>query len=221
MLSIQLGRMRRRLSRQKKELQEAVERIQTLATRDALTGLLNRRAMLEALSHEAQRAQRSGEPLCLALIDLDHFKHINDTHGHAAGDRVLCRFAEIAREELRTTDVLSRWGGEEFMLLLPATGVPAALVCIERVRTRLATTQFDDIAPGLTATFSAGFAQCRGEADLEHAIERADQAMYKAKAEGRNRTLYLGPGDLPPASHASPTHAVTSASVPSQVPTLT
>ncbi len=196
-LSIRLGKLRNRLSRQKKELQEAVERIQTLATRDALTGLLNRRAMLEALSHEAQRTHRSGEPLCLALIDLDHFKHINDTHGHAAGDRVLCRFAEIAREELRTTDVLSRWGGEEFMLLLPATGLPAALVCIERVRIRLAATRFDDIAAGLTATFSAGFAQCLGEADLEHAIERADQAMYRAKAEGRNRTLCLNPGATP------------------------
>jgi diguanylate cyclase len=196
-LSIRLGKLRNRLSRQKKELQEALERIQTLATRDALTGLLNRRAMLEALAHEAQRTQRSGEPLCLALLDLDHFKHINDTHGHAAGDRVLCRFAEIAREELRATDVLSRWGGEEFMLLLPATGMPAALVCIERVRIRLAATRFDDIAPGLTATFSAGFAQYHGEAGLEHAIERADQAMYRAKAEGRNRTLCLDPGAMP------------------------
>ena len=190
-LSIQLGRMRRRLSQQKKELQEALQRIQTLATRDALTGLLNRRAMLEALTNEAQRVQRGGGPMCLALIDLDHFKRINDTHGHAAGDRVLRGFAEIAREELRATDVLSRWGGEEFMLLLPATGMPAALVCIERVRTRLAATPFDDIAPGMTATFSAGFAQCRGDADLEHAIERADRAMYKAKAEGRNRTVCL------------------------------
>jgi diguanylate cyclase len=196
-LSIRLGRLRNRLSRQKKELQEALERIQTLATRDALTGLLNRRAMLEALTHEAQRVQRGGGPMCLALIDLDHFKRINDTHGHAAGDRVLRGFADIAREELRATDVLSRWGGEEFMLLLPATGVPAALVCIERVRIRLADTPFDDIAPGLTATFSAGFAQCQGEADLEHAIERADQAMYKAKAEGRNRTLCLDPGPAP------------------------
>jgi diguanylate cyclase (GGDEF)-like protein len=197
-LSIRLGKLRNRLSRQKKELQEAVERIQMLATRDALTGLLNRRAMLESLAHEAQRAQRSGEPMCLALIDLDHFKRINDTHGHSAGDRVLCRFAEIAREELRATDVLSRWGGEEFMLLLPATGAPAALVCVERVRTRLAATPFDDIAPGMTATFSAGFAQCLGDADLEQAIERADQAMYKAKAEGRNRTLCLDdPGAAP------------------------
>ena len=202
-LSIQLGRMRRRLSRQKKELQEALERIQTLATRDELTGLLNRRAMLEALTNEAQRVQRGGGPMSLALIDLDHFKRINDTHGHAAGDRVLRGFAEIAREGLRGTDVLSRWGGEEFMLLLPATGAPAALVCIERMRIRLAATPFDDIAPGLTATFSAGFAQCLGDADLEHAIERADQAMYKAKAEGRNRTSCLE-GDAETATAQDP-----------------
>jgi len=192
-LSIRLGKLRNRLSRQKKELQEALEHIQTLATRDALTGLLNRRAMLEALTNEAQRVQRGGGPMCLALIDLDHFKRINDTHGHAAGDRVLRGFAEIAREQLRSIDVLSRWGGEEFMLLLPATGLPAALICIERVRTRLAATPFDDIAPGLIATFSAGLAQCRSDADLEQAIERADQAMYQAKAEGRNRTLCQDP----------------------------
>jgi diguanylate cyclase len=202
-LSIQLGRMRRRLSQQKKELREALERIQTLATRDALTGLLNRRAMLEALTHEAQRVQRGSGPMCLALIDLDHFKRINDTHGHAAGDRVLRGFADIACEELRATDVLSRWGGEEFMLLLPATGMAAARVCIERMRTRLAATPFDDIAPGLTATFSAGFAQCLGDADLEHAMERADQAMYKAKAEGRNRTLCLE-GDAEAATAQDP-----------------
>ena len=203
-LSIRLGRLRSRLSQQKKELQEALERIQTLATRDALTGLLNRRAMLEALNQEAQRVQRGGDPMCLALIDLDHFKRINDTHGHAAGDRVLCRFADIASEELRATDALSRWGGEEFMLLLPpATGLAAALVCIERVRNRLAATTFDDIAPGMTATFSAGFSQCMGNADLEHAIERADQAMYKAKAEGRNRSMCLDPVPAEPATPAA------------------
>ncbi len=193
-LSVRLVKMRSRLSQQKKDLQEALERIQTLATRDALTGLFNRRAMLETLTLEAHRVQRGGGSMCLALIDLDHFKRINDTHGHAAGDRVLCRFADTAREELRATDVLSRWGGEEFMLLLPATSMPAARVGIERVRARLAATPFDDIAPGMTVTLSAGLSQCMGSADLEHAIERADQAMYMAKAEGRNRAVSLGPG---------------------------
>jgi diguanylate cyclase (GGDEF)-like protein len=187
-LTVRLNGLRQRLSQQKRDLQEAFERIQLLATRDELTGLLNRRAMMELLGAEARRVQRGGGPMALVLVDIDHFKAVNDTHGHSCGDKVLAGFAAQAEGALRASDVLARWGGEEFLLLMPATGVEQALVGVQRVRERLAHHAFDDVVPGLSVTFSAGLTLCLGESDLTAAIERADQALYRAKSGGRNRT---------------------------------
>jgi diguanylate cyclase (GGDEF)-like protein len=136
-ISVRLGHIRERLRDQAAELKLALARNQELATRDVLTGLTNRRAMLEQMAIAAREIERHGQPLALVLFDLDHFKQINDTRGHAAGDRVLQRFGEVAQAEIRAGDVLARWGGEEFLLLLPRTGLEEAWRCAERIRTRL------------------------------------------------------------------------------------
>jgi diguanylate cyclase (GGDEF)-like protein len=186
-LVARLARLRLRLLRQREDLAEAVERIQLLATRDELTGLPNRRAMIDALQTATARQARVGEPVALVMIDLDHFKAINDGHGHRVGDGVLRGFAERAHTALRAVDVLGRWGGEEFLLLLPDTTLEQAQLCVERLREQLRRTPFDELVEGLTLRFSAGVTACRGPADLDAAIERADRALYQAKGDGRDR----------------------------------
>lgn len=186
-LADRLGRLRARLVQQKRDLQAALDRIQALATRDELTGLLNRRAAMDGVRAELRRRDRAEPSLCVGLIDLDHFKRINDTWGHAAGDRVLRGFAEVAASVVRAPDVLARWGGEEFLLVMPATDEADGAACLTRLRERLAQARFDDVAPGLRVSFSAGVAACQGEADVERAIDRADQALYQAKRQGRDR----------------------------------
>lgn len=194
-ISVRLGHIRERLREQAAELKLALARNQELATRDVLTGLTNRRAMLEQMAIAAREIERHGQPLALVLFDLDHFKQINDTRGHAAGDRVLQRFGEVAQAEIRAGDVLARWGGEEFLLMLPRTGLEEAWRCAERIRTRLVTLKLEGGAPGQPLTFSAGVSSCRRMDQLDAAIEAADRAMYLAKATGRNRTeLVAGPG---------------------------
>jgi diguanylate cyclase (GGDEF)-like protein len=148
-ISVRLGHIRERLRDQAAELKLALARNQELATRDVLTGLTNRRAMLEQMAIAAREIERHGQPLALVLFDLDHFKQINDTRGHAAGDRVLQRFGEVAQGEIRAGDVLARWGGEEFLLLLPRTGLEEAWRCAERIRTRLVALRME--AAGATA----------------------------------------------------------------------
>lgn len=188
-LSVRMGALREHMRTQKQELEESLERIRLLATRDELTGLANRRHMLALLKAEQARQQRTGQPLSLVLLDLDHFKRVNDAYGHQAGDAVLKGFAEAARSALRGSDVLSRWGGEEFLLMLPDTGLDEAERCVDRIREGLAQVIFTSVAPDLQITFSAGLSVCRAGEPLEAVIDRADQAMYRAKALGRNRTV--------------------------------
>jgi diguanylate cyclase (GGDEF)-like protein len=189
LLSGRLGALRSRLERQRADLTVALERIQALATRDELTGLLNRRAVLDRLQIELRERDAEPPQLCVALIDLDHFKRVNDNHGHAAGDEVLRRFAEAARQVVRGGDVMARWGGEEFLLMLPGASLAQGLESLARIRMRLAEMAMADIHPELVVTFSAGLAACSGQADLERAIERADAAMYAAKKAGRDRSV--------------------------------
>ncbi|MBI5335035.1 MAG: GGDEF domain-containing protein [Burkholderiales bacterium] len=187
-LAAQLARMRARLRAQKDELALALERIQLLATRDDLTGLFNRRHMLEVLEQERRRAARSGSRFCVAILDLDHFKHVNDTHGHAVGDEVLRQFAQQALAVLREADVLARWGGEEFLLLLADGDTERARQAVERLRDHLLDHPGAASVPSLRIRFSAGLtAYLPGEA-LDATIERADRALYCAKAHGRSRT---------------------------------
>ncbi|MBK1689937.1 GGDEF domain-containing protein [Rubrivivax gelatinosus] len=187
-LATLIGRLKRRSQQERAELAAALERIQRLATQDDLTGLTNRRAAGERLR---RAAREPGAPLCVAMIDLDRFKQVNDSRGHAAGDEVLRHFAQLARQTVRAEDMLARWGGEEFLLLMPATTPEQALAVLARLRERLRAAPLTVVGPDYTVSFSAGVASCggAGEADLDAAIARADEAMYRAKREGRDRAL--------------------------------
>jgi diguanylate cyclase (GGDEF)-like protein len=185
----QLSAMRRRLSAQKSDLAQALARIQDLATRDDLTGLVNRRYAHEVLALEHQRCMRSGHPFCIAMMDLDHFKAINDSHGHAAGDEVLRRFAMEAREAIRISDVLARWGGEEFLLLMTDTRGSLGRLGVDRLRERIARLVMPVDGTVVQITFSAGLAEHRAGEPIADTIARADQALYSAKAQGRNRVV--------------------------------
>jgi diguanylate cyclase (GGDEF)-like protein len=186
-LAITIERMRARLAAQKKELADALALNRELATRDALTGLLNRRAMAELLAREHMRIERGQGPLTLALLDIDHFKRINDELGHGAGDEVLRRFSSVVQAQLRAADALARWGGEEFLLVMPGTRAEEAGIALERLRVAVAAGGFDAIAPQLKVGFSAGVAQVHEGETQDAAIDRADRALYRAKQAGRNR----------------------------------
>jgi diguanylate cyclase len=204
-LSIRVGRFRERLQQQRAELSKALERIQLLATRDELTGLTNRRAasqrMREELALKPRRSQLEQPAFAVVLMDIDHFKRVNDTFGHAAGDLVLRRFASVAESQVRVGELLSRWGGEEFLLVLPGSSEHAALKVSERLRERLACEIFGDIAPDLQITFSAGVACCRDGDGLDDTVARADRALYEAKGSGRDR-ICVDRREVQPEAHA-------------------
>lgn len=186
-LAVRFGRLRSRLARQRAELAQALEVNRQLATHDALTGMLNRRAMVELLATTEPRPELGDGCMSVAILDIDHFKRINDEFGHAMGDAVLQRFAQIARSELHPHDTLARWGGEEFLLLMPGTTPAVACLTLEWLRGRVAEGDFASPAGPLALSFSAGLTGwCRGE-HHEVAIERADVALYRAKRNGRNR----------------------------------
>ena len=190
-LSSQLRHMRTRLKTQKIALEQALSHIREMAASDELTGLPNRRRMMTLLQEHATRHARGGPRFFVCIIDLDHFKNINDTYGHAAGDAVLRAFATTAQAVLRTTDIIGRWGGEEFLLLLPETlpGDPA--LGVARLRERLAAMPAGESLPDLRVRFSAGLARHEDGEPIDQTIERADRALYVAKSAGRNRSVVL------------------------------
>jgi diguanylate cyclase len=189
MLSGDLSEMRTRLKLQKTELQAALARIHKLATRDDLTGLVNRRHMEELAEMEQRRAMRSGSLPCLCLLDIDHFKRVNDHHGHAAGDEVLRRFARHAAASMRETDILARWGGEEFLVMLPDTQPAEARMGFERLRRVLSRDEAWGDQAHMRVSFSAGLTAWRNGEPLRDALARADHALYEAKASGRDRLV--------------------------------
>lgn len=182
--------IRAKVREQKNLLSKAVEQVQELVSRDSLTGLYNRQHMQELLERERARLKRGGHTFCVALLDLDHFKRVNDSLGHHVGDEVLIGFAKGVKDILRATDIPCRWGGEEFLLLMPDTN-PAdlGLIGVERLREHLAALQVSNAAPELRISFSAGLAGCGSEESLESLLERADRALYTAKELGRNRSF--------------------------------
>ncbi len=194
----QISAWRNRMAEQRRALREALAQVQQLATRDSLTGLHNRRHMQDRLEHCAKRFERYGEGFAVVLIDLDHFKRINDVHGHKVGDQALQSFASAAQMVLRETDFLSRWGGEEFLFLLPATDAQKALVAVERLRESLKVCTISASVPELKLTFSAGVAVHDLPLPLHRTLERADQALYAAKQGGRDRSEVA----LPPQTDA-------------------
>lgn len=168
------------------QMKDTLAQIERLANYDDLTGALNRRSMLRLIAEEMDRAERTGQQFSVALFDLDRFKSINDTLGHLAGDRALKQFAATMHEHQRNTDRFGRYGGEEFLLLLPDTPSAEAAKAVERLRERLSEVAWQDVWPGLSVTFSAGLATHRPGETAEQLLARADQGLYGAKDAGRN-----------------------------------
>ncbi len=166
---------------------QAERRLLAAATTDPLTGLDNRSQFHARAATELAQCKRRGEPATLLLADVDFFKRINDEHGHDAGDKVLVRLAALMREDLREGDVLARWGGEEFLALLPSANSTGAAVVAERIRQAVAALRIDIGGQALQVTMSFGLASVSGLDELQQAIGRADQALYRSKHEGRDR----------------------------------
>jgi diguanylate cyclase (GGDEF)-like protein len=178
----ELEGLRQRLEAQNRELHR-------ISIEDALTGLHNRRYLDLQLGIELHRAQRHRRPLCVAMCDIDHFKAVNDRFSHAVGDEVLRQLSRIFQESARASDIIVRFGGEEFLLVLPDTEVAGAVVLTERVRKRVAEHDWDAFAPGLRVTLSIGVAQLGESGDAGRLIAAADERLYAAKQAGRNRVV--------------------------------
>lgn len=183
LVAARLSALRKKLHHQRAALAEALVAVERLAISDELTGLPNRRAMLDALTTGITHARRGIMPVTIAMIDLDNFKQVNDTLGHATGDKVLQGFAEVAKGLLRDGDLLGRWGGEEFLLLLPGATPENAQPVLGRLQAAVR----DALLDGRPVTFSAGVAAHRGAESVEALLARADAALYAAKNAGRNR----------------------------------
>jgi len=164
------------------------EEIHRLTITDGLTQIANKRHFSEFLEREIARAARHLRPLSLVMLDVDHFKNVNDQHGHLAGDRVLCGIAAIVAAQVRSDELLARCGGEEFAVVLPETPIEGALQFCERIRTLIENATFADDGETLRVTVSLGVTTMIPGDTLASFVERADALLYKAKGEGRNRT---------------------------------
>jgi diguanylate cyclase len=173
-------------------VRRAEKKLVEFATRDSLTGLSNRRNLLSLAEHEIARARRTGEPIALVIADIDHFKQINDQHGHEAGDHVLSRVGALLMQLCRGQDIVARWGGEEFLLLLPATDIAAATTLAERIRESVASAAIDHAGKRVSFTLSLGVAVLSLDEELSTAIARADSLLYQSKAQGRDRVTVAG-----------------------------
>jgi len=157
------------------------------STHDALTGIANRRLLTERLREEAERAKRYSRPLCVAMVDIDRFKIINDDYGHEIGDNVLMEVVRVMEAEIREHDLCGRWGGEEFLLLMPETTTDSAVRVMERLREAIARLQIRVHEDSISVTVSLGLAQLRADENYSSAINRADVALLRAKRNGRDR----------------------------------
>jgi diguanylate cyclase len=188
----QLGAMQERAKQTEVELaklHKELDRVSLQARHDALTGALNRKGLDEALIREVSTTKRNASVLSVALLDIDNFKKLNDTMGHATGDIALTHLATVARECMRPQDTLARYGGEEFVILLPDTVLDKGIEAMTRLQRELTKRFFLAGTEKVLITFSAGVAQMTESETPAEAIRRADQAMYLAKRAGKNRVL--------------------------------
>ncbi|MFZ6656949.1 GGDEF domain-containing protein [Undibacterium sp. TJN19] len=188
-LTWRLRQMREHMRSQKNQLSVALEKIQLTANHDELTGAINRRHMLELLSRETQRSSRSESPLLIAMLDIDYFKRVNDTYGHQAGDLALQKFVQTVQASIRTSDILARWGGEEFLIIMPDAELDIGMSGLERVRVQVAEQVVTFAGSSFSFTVSIGVAQYHKGESFEKTVIRADQALYAAKAQGRNQIV--------------------------------
>jgi diguanylate cyclase (GGDEF)-like protein len=176
------------LKHNEKTLRQAHEEAVAASRTDLLTGLPNRRHILEMFDAALAASKATGSGLCIAMVDIDNFKAINDAHGHGAGDAVLQRFACVCRESLMGHGYVGRMGGEEFLLIFPNTSLSDAACIVEQVRQGCASAKVEDDAAAPSYTFSAGLAEAFPHDDRTSTLQRADRALYAAKREGRNRS---------------------------------
>jgi diguanylate cyclase (GGDEF)-like protein len=179
--------MRKMLYDRSFELKAAYKRIEELAELDELTGASNRRCIMRMLEEEIARATRGGSPCSISLIDLDWFKRINDTYGHPTGDEVLRTFSITMFANIRSVDRFGRYGGEEFLLVLPDMDTDQAMRALDRLRAIIADLDWSAFSPGMKVTLSAGVATLNPNETSDLFLARADSALYAAKAQGRNR----------------------------------
>ncbi|MDP1996023.1 MAG: GGDEF domain-containing protein [Gallionella sp.] len=172
-----------------KQLEQELAQVSELVREDQLTGALNRRGLDEAFEREATRADRSQTPICVALLDIDNFKRLNDTLGHHAGDQALIHLSNVIKDALRPSDLVARYGGEEFIIVLPGIGIEEAAATVERLQRELTKKFFLHGNDRILVTFSAGVAQRAPQELQEDVIGRADRAMYQAKHTGKNRVV--------------------------------
>jgi diguanylate cyclase (GGDEF)-like protein len=183
----QLEKIARISDRYQSMMRDLNEALKEASTKDALTGIGNRRMLMESLKAETARAERLERPLTVVLVDVDRFKSVNDAYGHEAGDKVLVRIANAIRSGVRDYDLCGRWGGEEFMVIMPEVGAKEGAVVVERMRQAIAGIEMtaDDQALQLSASF--GIAERKPGERISDTINRADAALFEAKRNGRNR----------------------------------
>jgi len=171
------------------KLQSELDKASVQARLDPLTGALNRRGLDEAFAREVNAARRKGTKLCLAMLDIDNFKQLNDSHGHDSGDAALSHLVSVARTSMRPQDTMARYGGEEFVILLPDTVLQNGVEAMQRLQRELTKRLFLQNNERVLITFSAGVAQLELDETVENAVKRADEAMYLAKRAGKNRVF--------------------------------
>jgi diguanylate cyclase (GGDEF)-like protein len=183
----QLEKVARISDRYQHMMQDLNQALKEASMRDALTGLANRRLLMERLKEESERTSRHGRQYVLAMLDVDHFKQVNDDHGHDAGDQVLIELARTMEGELRDYDLCGRWGGEEFLILLPEASLSEALSVVERVRHAIRSRPIRIGEVTLSITSSVGLTQHQPGESISTTINRADAALFEAKRAGRDR----------------------------------
>lgn len=164
--------------------------IREMSIRDELTGAYNRRHIMEQIESERQRVSRGGSRFAIGMLDIDHFKSVNDTHGHLAGDEVLRTVSNVIRNSLRSVDFYGRFGGEEFLIIMTRTDIKGAMLYAERVRGAIEQRRFPDVGINFRVTVSLGLTEYQGSEKIDKMIARADKALYRSKDGGRNRVEY-------------------------------
>jgi diguanylate cyclase len=182
-----ISSLRRNLGASHSELQKSISVIQEMAIRDDLTGIYNRRHLMELLENEKNRSSRGGSQFAIAMLDIDQLKDVNDNYGHPMGDQILCTVSTIIRDALRNIDNCGRYGGDEFMLVFTQTDIKGAMSSAERILAGIRQSRFPNLEPDFKITVSIGLTEYRFPEDVEKMVARVDRALYRAKSAGRNR----------------------------------